>query len=137
FMSPRSRGAIDMGGEDLQIRLRFFEGSGTVDLDALAAGIDIARDVASHIRVAEMSDPAPTLRKGTLRQWILGHPIGYAHAVGTCRMGTDNSSVVDARGRVRGLDNVHVGDASIVPVIPRANTNLLCLLIGMRIAQML
>ena len=52
-------------------------------------------------------------------------------------MGTDPEAVVDARTQVRGLENVHVADASIIPHIVRANTNLLCMLIGMRAAQLI
>ena len=49
---------------------------------------------------------------------------GY-HPVGTCKMGpkSDISSVVDSRLKVHGIDKLRVIDASIMPVIPRANTN--------------
>ena len=43
-------------------------------------------------------------------------------------------AVTDARGRVHGLDNVFVADCSIMPVIPRANTNLPAVVVGERIA---
>jgi choline dehydrogenase len=48
---------------------------------------------------------------------------------------SDPSAVVDARGKIHGLDNAYVADASIMPVIPRANTNLPALVIGERIAR--
>ncbi len=47
----------------------------------------------------------------------------YHHPVGTCRMGSDPTAVVDNRGRVHGIEGVHVVDASIFPAIPTANTN--------------
>jgi choline dehydrogenase-like flavoprotein len=50
---------------------------------------------------------------------------------------SDRTAVVDARGKVHGLDNLYVADASIMPVIPRANTNIPALVVGERIAAWL
>ena len=47
---------------------------------------------------------------------------GY-HAVGSCRMGKDEGSVVDPTLRVRGLDALRIIDTSIMPIIPSGNTN--------------
>ena len=47
------------------------------------------------------------------------------------------ADLVDARGRVHGLANVFVADASVVPRIPRANTNFTCMVIGARAADLL
>ena len=44
----------------------------------------------------------------------------------------DPLAVVNARGQLYGLDNLYVGDASIMPVIPRANTNLPALVVAER-----
>jgi choline dehydrogenase len=45
--------------------------------------------------------------------------------------------VVDARGKVHGVDNLYVADASIMPVVPRANTNIPALVVGERISAWL
>ena len=56
----------------------------------------------------------------------------YHHGVGTCKMGqaSDNMAVVDEKLRVHGMSNLWVGDASIMPVVSRANTNLTSIMIG-------
>ncbi|XP_064461458.1 glucose dehydrogenase [FAD, quinone]-like isoform X1 [Ornithodoros turicata] len=59
------------------------------------------------------------------------------HYSGTCAMGTDNTSVVDARLRVRGgVTNLRVIDASIMPVVTTGNTNAPTMMIGAKGAAM-
>jgi 5-(hydroxymethyl)furfural/furfural oxidase len=64
---------------------------------------------------------------------------GYFHPVGTCRIGLqgDRGAVVDATGAVHGLGDLCVCDASIIPTIPRANTNLTTIAVAERIATRL
>ena len=54
------------------------------------------------------------------------------HCVGTCRMGDDETSVLDPLLRVRGVDRLRVIDASAMPQITLANTNATSLMIGER-----
>ena len=46
-------------------------------------------------------------------------------------------AVVDELGKVHGTDNIYVADASVIPTIPRANTNLPTLVIAERIVECL
>ena len=64
---------------------------------------------------------------------------GVWHASGTCRMGHANDplAVTDGAGRVRGVQGVRVCDASLMPSIPRANTNLPTLMLAERIADLI
>jgi len=59
------------------------------------------------------------------------------HPVGTVPMGPDGDegAVVDQRCRVRGIEQLRVVDASVMPSIPRANTNLPCMMIAERVAD--
>ncbi|TAK07516.1 GMC family oxidoreductase [bacterium] len=61
----------------------------------------------------------------------------YHHGVGTCMMGpaSNKMSVVDERLRVHGMSNLWIGDASIMPTVTHANTNLTALMIGERLAD--
>lgn len=63
----------------------------------------------------------------------------YYHPVGTCAMGPDANpaAVVDARGRVHGVEGLSVVDASIMPTIPAANTNLPTIMLAERCAAWL
>ncbi len=61
----------------------------------------------------------------------------YFHGVGTCKMGpaADPNAVVDQHLRVHGVDNLWIGDASIMPTVAHANTNLTSMMIGERAAD--
>ncbi len=63
----------------------------------------------------------------------------YHHGVGTCMMGpgSNNMAVVDERLRVHGVDNLWVGDASIMPTVTHANTNLTSIMIGERLSDLI
>lgn len=72
-----------------------------------------------------------------LDAWMLENVNIGQHLSGTCKMGpaSDPMAVVDQYGRVHGLENLRVADASIMPDVIRANTNLTTIMIGERIAD--
>ena len=59
------------------------------------------------------------------------------HTSGTCKMGpaSDPLAVVDQYGKVHGLQGLRVVDASIMPDVPRANTNVTAMMIGEKMAD--
>jgi 5-(hydroxymethyl)furfural/furfural oxidase len=71
-----------------------------------------------------------------LAEHIRQNVAGMFHVAGTCRMGaaTDRDAVVDQAGRVRGFDGLRVVDASIMPTVPRANTNIPSIMIAEKIS---
>jgi len=62
---------------------------------------------------------------------------GLWHASGSCRMGAaeDPAAVVDADGRVHGVAGLRVVDASVMPRITRANTNIPTIMIAEKISD--
>lgn len=63
---------------------------------------------------------------------------GVWHPVGTCRMGAENdpTAVTEGSGRVIGVQNLRVCDASIMPSIPCANTNIPTIMVAERVADL-
>ena len=93
-----------------------------------------------RIGVARGSVSESRLSRDRWRQALVrDRPIWSYHPVGTCAMGAedDDSAVVDRRGRVLGIDGLSVIDASIMPVIPRANTCLPVLMLAERAVEQL
>jgi choline dehydrogenase len=61
----------------------------------------------------------------------------YHHGCGTCMMGPAShpNAVVDHTLKMHGIDNLYVGDASIMPTVTHANTNVTCIMIGERVSD--
>jgi len=59
------------------------------------------------------------------------------HPCGTCKMGHENDplAVTDASGKVRGMNGLRIGDASLMPSIASSNLNAVCMMIGEKIAD--
>ena len=69
--------------------------------------------------------------------WMKTNVDTFHHISGTCKMGSfdDTSSVVDQFGKVHGLSNIRVVDASIMPDCIRANTNATVMMMAEKIAD--
>jgi choline dehydrogenase len=60
----------------------------------------------------------------------------FMHPVGTCRMGQDESAVVDPRLRVHGIERLMVVDASVMPQIPNALPNAAVIALAEKAAEL-
>jgi 5-(hydroxymethyl)furfural/furfural oxidase len=74
-----------------------------------------------------------------LTEFVSGGVGGVWHASGTCRMGRadDPLAVTDGAGRVHGVPGLRICDASLMPAIPRANTNIPTIMLAERIADLM
>ena len=80
--------------------------------------------------------PAATARSDAqIDNYIRSTAMGDNHAVGTCRMGSDDDSVVDDKLRVHGVDNLRIADASVIPRVISGNTNAPVIMIAERAAD--
>jgi choline dehydrogenase len=122
------------------IEHRFF--SDPRDLDRLVGGARVAFQVAEVLGSSIKCDPllpdAETAKdEEALRQHFLDFHATDYHPSGTLRMGAagDPLAVVDDHCRLRGVENLYVADASVMPTVPRANINLPTMMIGERVAD--
>ena len=145
-MTPRSRGTLRLTSANLDappiLDHRYLSDPDGEDLRVLTDGVALAREIATQpalasLAGAEISPSGAIATRAEVEAWVRANCWHYYHPVGTCRMGpaSDRSAVVDSRGKIHGLDNAYVADASIMPVIPRANTNVPALVVGERIAR--
>jgi choline dehydrogenase len=135
-MKPRSRGRVTLSSRDPQAPLRIEHGFLSDERDAavLTEGFERLRELGRTGPVRRYA--AREIRPGedvSAEEHVRAPARGFFHPTGTCAIG----SVVDERGRVFGHENLVVADGSIMPTIPRANTNLTTAAIAERIAELL
>jgi choline dehydrogenase len=119
------------------------------DMEPLVEGVRMAREFAcadplAKICKSELS-PGPEVRSdAAVREFIRNDLATLFHPVGTCAMGGDSrlaasklTSVVDPELRVRGVERLRVVDASVMPVVPRGNTNAPTIAIAERAADLI
>jgi choline dehydrogenase len=135
-MKPASRGRVGLHAADPARPLAIEHGflSDPRDAEVLAEGVETLRRTAGAepVRRYAVRELRPGRDVGAAEHVATGAR-GFFHPVGTCAIG----QVVDGSGRVHGFERLHVVDASIMPEIPRANTNLTTIAIAERLAERL
>jgi choline dehydrogenase len=103
------------------------------DIKAMISAMQFIYDLVQHESMKKYY--GPLLQPGPNDDWAQFAQTtydSYHHGVGTCMMGpADNPlAVVDQTLRVHGMDNLWVADASVMPTVAHANTNVTCIMIG-------
>jgi len=123
--------------------------SDLADFDPLVKAVGIARDIAATRPLARQLSgelaPGPQVEsEAEVKEWIRSNLSTIYHPVGTCAMGGDSpvaasklTSVVDTQLRVRGVERLRVVDASVMPTVPRGNTNAPTIALAERAADLI
>ncbi|MCX5388954.1 GMC family oxidoreductase [Streptomyces sp. NBC_00094] len=131
LLKPVSRGGVRLRSADHtvppDIDPGFLSDPGGHDLAVLRSGLATARRMAEAKAFHGLAALPPGTPAHELPEAELRARLGtYWHPVGTCAMGPegDPAAVVDGGGRVHGVANLRVADASVLPTVPAANTQL-------------
>jgi choline dehydrogenase-like flavoprotein len=127
---PRSRGRVRLASSHVGDAPRVDAGlfSDADDVAPILRGLRLARQLCTSDAFARYQAhealPGRAIQSDTELTAYLRRAAATAHhPVGTCRMGTDNTAVVDPALRVRGINALRVVDASVFPGIVGGNTN--------------
>lgn len=143
-LQPRSRGWVKLRSTDPadapRILMNMFADPG--DLETMVRAIRLSRSVYAQSPLRELLRreilPGPGLvTDADLREHIRRNAGHRSHPVGTCRMGRGAEAVVDAQLRVYGVEGLRVADASVMPDVPSGNTNIPCMMVGERAADLI
>jgi len=140
LVAPESRGQIILRSADPHtkpaIEPRYLSDPAGVDRAAMMEGLRICARIAQAPSLKGLLGPiarprdCTELNEATLELALDTVSHTLYHPLGTCRMGSDESSVVDPELRVRGVDGLRVADASVMPGTVRGHTHAPSVLIG-------
>jgi choline dehydrogenase len=143
LVRPEGRGSVRLASADWRDDALLETGflSTDEDLKATVRCIEMCRELGHQqaydgIRTEELIPGAgPTVRD--LKDFARKATISFGHQVGSCRMGTDATAVVDPKLRVRGVEGLRVCDSSIMPRIITGPTNAASQMIGAKAASLI
>ena len=144
LMRAKSRGRVSLRSalahDKPRIELNLF--SDPEDLAAMRRGLRAARRIYATAPQADLIEaetiPGPQVQSDEQIDAAVREFGGITHhPVGTCAMGVGPMSVVDPELRVRGVQGLRVVDASIMPLIPGANTNAATVMIAEKASDLI
>ena len=143
LLTPHSRGSVRLGSKDptaKPIVHNAFYSDGD-DMQRMIAGMRLTMEICSQPALAPYCAEAFNTPDGdsdeALREHVARTTFSVYHPVGTCSMGTNTNAVVDEHLRVNGVNGLRIIDASVMPVVPRGNTNAPTIAIAERAADLI
>ena len=141
----KSSGSLTLQSKDPNVQpfLNYNYFDHPFDRERVREGIRKCIELSEHSDFADLiedlvePDWSDLESEDSLDLWMMKEATTGHHISGTCKMGpsSDSMAVVDQRGKIHGLDNIRVVDASVMPDCIRANTNVTTMMIGERIAD--
>jgi choline dehydrogenase len=112
------------------------------DIRVMRDGLRISRELMGQkafdpYRGEEFGPGKDVTSDADLDEYLKNKSESVYHPVGTCKMGSDDEAVVDARLRVRGVRGLRVVDASVMPTLTSGNTNAPTIMIAEKAADMI
>ena len=112
------------------------------DMHRLVRGFKLMRRLLQQPALAgyrgtELPASAAAQTDAQIEQFIRGHADTIYHPVGTCRMGSGSTDVVDAELRVHGVQGLRVVDGSVMPRVVGGNTNAPTIMIAEKASDMI
>lgn len=129
LLTPHSRGSVRLASNDptaKPIVHNAFYTQGD-DMQRMVAGLRLLLEICEQPAMKPYAQTPFNTPAGdgdeALRAHVARTTFAIYHPVGTCRMGEDAGAVVDAELCVNGVEGLRVVDASVMPTVPRGNTN--------------
>ncbi len=144
-IKPTSRGHVSIVDKDSRTYAKIKQNYLSTDNDRMIAakGLKLTRKIIMESETFKKYSPEeyrPGININDDEE-LVKEASNYAqtifHPVGTCKMGQDQMSVVDEKLKVRGVNNLRVIDASIMPNITSGNTNAPTIMIAEKGADMI
>jgi choline dehydrogenase-like flavoprotein len=143
LLTEDSRGTVRLASKDPTakpiIRNDFY--SRGEDMQRMIAGVRLTMEIAAQEALQPYCAEPYNVPEGDSDEAVRAHvaktTFAIYHPVGTCRMGSDPGAVVDPDLRVNGIEGLRVVDASVMPAVPRGNTNAPTIALAERAADLI
>jgi choline dehydrogenase len=142
-LKPKSRGFVALGSPDPTAKPLIVHNylEHPDDVSSLVAGVRTVVEICESGRLGELVTEKLVAPESTSDADIEAHCRQGLHTlyhpVGTCRMGDEPTAVVDRELKVRGVEGLRVVDASVMPTVPRGNTNAPVIALAERAADLI